>query len=141
MSNGNQKNEVPKSDITEKIYKKNEDSDMKEIRSSRERFKSYYNKVDNSEKKDPPSLCFFLKAVDINILANIPNFQGINIAIGLNENNEEELIMVPVIRGSDPENVYSQTFTVNGDSKTTSTVVKLPPSPCPPYPTGTTRCP
>jgi hypothetical protein len=134
-------NQFPKSDITDKIYKPDKNGEIEELISSRKKFKSLYKKVSNNKKQNaPPSLCFFLKAVDINILANIPNFQGINIAIGLDKNNQEQLIMVPVIKGSDPQNVYNQTFTVNGETKTTSTVVELAPSPCPPYPHGCNNC-
>jgi hypothetical protein len=107
----------------------------KEIGESMQTFKHL------SEKQEKTLLgCFFLKSVDINILTNIPNFQGISIYIGEDNDGKEILILIPVIRGSNDQNVYSQTFTVNGNEKTTSTVVTLPAAPCPPYPPGCNYC-
>jgi hypothetical protein len=131
MQNGNQKKEIAESDITEKIYKKDKDGEIKDLKSIRDEFKSV--------RKHEAS-CFFLKAVDMYILSNIPNFLGLNISIGFDkEKKEDVLIVVPVIRGS-AENVYDQTYTVNGETTTTSTVVMLGKGPCPPYPAGCRNC-
>jgi len=91
MQNGNQKNDVYKSDITEKIYKKNKCGEIGELKSMRKEFES----VRNHEAS-----CFFLKAVDMYKLSNIPDFIGLNIAIGYDkEKKADVLIVVPVIRG------------------------------------------
>jgi hypothetical protein len=146
IQNGTPKNEIPPSDITQEIYKQDDKGEIKELKVIRENFKSYYKKQNENqsenqnEKEKSPSLCFFFQALDVNILMNLPNVQGINISIGL-EKGKEVLILVPVIKASPAQNVYSQTFIVNGTETTTSTVVKLPPSPCPPYPHGSTSCP
>jgi hypothetical protein len=92
-----------------------------------------------SPKKNAPYPCFFFKALDMNILSNLPNFQGIRIYIA--GKDADELILVPIIKVNPPIEEYTQSFTADGTTYTTSTVVKLPPSPCPPLPNGMTKCP
>jgi hypothetical protein len=88
-----------------------------------------------------PYPCFFFKALDMQILSNIPNFQGVRIFIG--GKDADTLIIVPITKVNPYEETYSQTYTTNGEEKTTSTAVTLESSktPCPPYPDGMTRCP
>jgi hypothetical protein len=120
------KNGVPPSDITDKNFGR------KQIAELMNNFKNVHGFQN--------ALCFFLKAVDLNTLMSIPNFQGLSVYNG-NENGEDVLIVVPVRRASDPQNVYNQTTVTNGDTTTTSTVAKVGGSPCPPLPPHMSTCP
>ncbi|HEY6974889.1 MAG TPA: hypothetical protein VH396_01295 [Chitinophagaceae bacterium] len=171
MQNGNQKNEasksdttekiyekqLDKSDITDKIYKRDEYGKVEELKSLRDAFVSVYNRMpdesnpkpdesnpkpDENNPKQAP--CFFLKAVDMYILSNIPNFIGLNIAIGFDKQKKDDvLIVLPVIRGS-AINVTEQKYNVNGEDKKSSTVIILDSAtsrgPCPPNPVGCCNC-
>ena len=88
-----------------------------------------------------PYPCFFFKALDMQILSNIPNFQGVRIFIA--GKDADKLIIVPITKVNPYEETYSQTYTTNGEEKTTSTVVKVESalSPCPPPPDGSSKCP
>jgi hypothetical protein len=159
MQNGNQKNEreeFPKSDIIP-FTKEELPAVKKRIENSMRKFKEFppdepsYKDEESSvtseessgdKGKKAPYPCFFLKAVDLYILSNIPNFQGITITMGKNEDESEVLFLFPVTKRSDPEAVFTQDSTLNGETKTTSTVVRLDSgkTPCPPPPPPRTRC-
>src|SRR6266542_2625492 len=95
----------------------------------------HFNKTYNF-KKHPTSVvaCFSLKPTDLSILLGIPNFQGISIYLGLDDKEGEVLILVPVIKGSDDQNVYSISYATNDSITTTteSTIVTLKSGQCPP---------
>ena len=160
MSNGNQKNEreeFPESNIMELDLKKEDlDTFKKRIKDQIRKFREFPPKDQPSSKneesapleknyspKEKKPACFFLKAVDIYLLSNIPNFQGMSISIGLDDDEHEVLFLFPVTKRSDPEAVVTQDSTLNGETKTTSTVVMLNSgkTPCPPYPYGMDHCP
>ena len=97
-----------------------------------------------SENKYSPKIpypCFFFKALDMQILSNIPNFQGVRIFIA--GKDADKLIIVPITKVNPFEETYSQTYTTNGKEKTTSTVVKVESAltPCPPPPDSSSKCP
>ncbi len=161
MQNGNRKNEreeFPKSDIIP-FTKEELPAIEKRIENSIRKFKEFPPKDEPSYKSEESSVtseesssnkgkkarypCFFLKAVDMYILSNIPNFQGITISVGKDEDGSEVLFLFPVTKRSDPEAVLTQDSTLNGETKTTSTVVMLSSrgTPCPPYPYPLNYCP
>jgi len=111
-----------------------ETSDEEKSKESSEATNKYSPKV-------PPYPCFFFKALDMQILSNIPNFQGVRIFIACK--NGGKLIIVPITKVNPYEETYSQTYTTNGEEKTTSTVVTLASglTPCPPPPDGSSKCP
>jgi len=99
---------------------------------------------ESSENKYSPKIpypCFFFKALDMQILSNIPNFQGVRIFIA--GKDADSLIIVPITKVNPYEETYSQTYTTNGEEKTTSTVVKVESAltPCPPPPDSSSKCP
>ncbi len=106
-----------------------------------EKVKHFNKKYDF--KKDPTSVvaCFSLKPTDLSILLGIPDFQGINIYLGLDDKEGEVLILVPAIKGS-IQNLYSLTYSANESATTTteSTIVTLKSGQCPPPPPGCTTC-
>lgn len=160
MQDGNQKNEreeFPESNIMELDLKKEDlDTFKKRIKDQIRKFREFPPKDEPSSKNEEAApleknyspkgkkpACFFLKAVDIYLLSNIPNFQGMSISIGLDDDEHEVLFLFPVTKRSEPEAVVTQGSTLNGETKTTSTVVMLNSgkTPCPPYPYGMDRCP
>jgi len=114
MQNGNQKKEVNKSDITKKVYVKDNDGGIEDLWKIRHEFKTKYQC-----ENDAP--CFFLQAADMYVLSNLPNFIGLNIAIGYdNEKKDEVLIVVPVIRGriqKEPEQIDTAEGETSGSAE------------------------
>jgi len=103
---------------------------------------STINEDTNNKKDDTLRGCFFLRPADINILTNITNFRGISVYLGYKD-EKEVVILLPVTKRSTEEDVVTQDSTLNGETKTTSTVVILnsDKKPCPPIPPNMSSCP
>jgi hypothetical protein len=108
-----------------------------------------FNKKHEFKKgRDSSVACFFLEPKDLAILLGIPHVKGISIYLGMDDNEEEVLILAPSIevKGIDNEvtrkNVYSIEYTFNetSDDPTESTVVTLKSGQCPPPPPGCRTC-
>ena len=141
MQNGNQKTKV-ENQVAALIrnYKPldGKHADPQDVAEAMKAFKNL-----NEIRENAVAGCFFLKADELDLLVNIPKFQGISIYIGKipKDNKEEEvLILLPVTKGS-LEPVYTLAYSHDGGpTQEISTVVALPPGPCPPNPAGCNYC-
>jgi hypothetical protein len=147
MSNGNQNTGIKAEEVMRHItafmhnYKPIYSVQQKpdDITGAMKFFKDFFEKPE-PQQKAPPG-CFFLSSDSLNILTHVPNFQGISIYLGKANTENEILILVPVITGSDPENLYTLDVVANGQSKTLSTSQVLTGGSCPPPPPPCKNCP
>jgi hypothetical protein len=129
-----------------KIMKKEKMSKYEE--EAKHQVTAFNKKHEFKKGTDSTVACFFLEPKDLTILLGIPGFKGISIYLGLDDKEEEVLILAPAIEVQDAnktdvrKNVYSIDYTFNEtkDDPTESTVVTLKSGQCPPPPPGCTTC-